>query len=94
MGVHNLNVVKKLLLTSRKQIDSYFIELCGKESDGFYWKYFCWLPDVPPVVAFTFWAYKFRVIFSFGQLHRCEKFELTVLTVVHINDCISSPLHT
>jgi hypothetical protein len=44
-------------------------------------------------MAFTFWAYEFGVMLPSRQLHGREEFEVTFLTLIHINNCISSPLH-
>jgi hypothetical protein len=52
------------------------------------------LPDMTPVMTFTFWANKHRAMFPTRKFHRRQKLEVTVFTMVHINNCISSPLHT
>jgi hypothetical protein len=51
------------------------------------------LPDVAPVMTLALWAYEFRVMLTSRQLHRRQKFKVTVLTMVHVNNRISSPLH-
>ena len=48
---------------------------------------------MPPVMALAFWAYEFNVMLPSCQFHGREELEVAVLTMVHINNRISSPLH-
>jgi hypothetical protein len=45
-------------------------------------------------MTLTFWAYELRMTLPSCEFHGRQKFEVTVLTMVHINNRISSPLHT
>ena len=48
---------------------------------------------MPPVMAFTFRADKYETVMLFCHFQWHEKVDVTIFTMVHVYDRISSPLH-
>jgi hypothetical protein len=51
------------------------------------------LPNMSPVMALTFWADKHGAIMSSRHFQWHQEVDVTIFTMIHIYDRISSPLH-